>query len=214
MTWEGITFINGSPRRRRSTSSSIIDSMRSLIRDRMQSRVFDAYDLDLDDNELLRSVADSRFLILVSPLYVDSLPSEVVEMMQVLERAGLEGASFMVIFNCGFPESTHNDTVIDICRNFSTANGMNWLGGLAIGGGGAIDGRPLSPSGPERNVLKSLAIVCDSIVEGVPIPEEAFVLASRQFFPVWLYMIAANHLWRTRAKAPGVKNPLKHRPYG
>ena len=213
MTPGKISFINGSPRRGRSTSSSIIRHMKDLIGETMRTEVFNAAGFDLDDGDVLSSVIDSRFIILVSPLYVDALPSEVVEMMRALEETDLEGISFMVIFNCGFPEASQNHTAIEICRNFSDANGMRWLGGLAIGGGGAIDGRPLSPNGPERNMLRSLEIVCDSLVGGVPIPEEAFSLASRLFFPVWLYMIVANHQWKTRAKAKGVKRSLKYKPY-
>ncbi len=213
MTSDGILFINGSPRRGRSTSASIIGHMRNLIGDSLRTDVVFATGCDLSDRDLVDSMIGSRIIILVSPLYVDALPSEVLELMRTLGENDLKGISFMAVFNCGFPESSHNSTAISICRNYSAANGMRWLGGLAIGGGGAIDGRPLSANGPERHVMRSLQMVCDSLVEDAPIPEEAFSLASRQFFPVWLYMIVANHQWKTRAKGLGVKKSLKYRPY-
>ncbi len=213
MRQEKITFINGSPRRERGTSASIIEHMRKSVQGSMRTEEVYATGYDIDDKDLMSSVIESQNIILVSPLYVDALPSEVLEMMSAFEENDLKGVSFMAIFNCGFPEASHNNTAITICKNYSESNGMDWLGGLMIGGGGAIDGRPLSPNGPERHMVKSLEMVCDSLVGNLPIPDEAFDLASRQFFPVWLYMIVANHQWKTRSKARGVKRSLKYRAY-
>ncbi len=209
-----VTFIIGSPRRGRSTSASIVEHMRARIGTSLPTAVLDASRADIDDEAVRRTVMDSGTIVLVSPLYVDSLPSHVLEMMGALQGLELQGRGFLAVLNCGFPESSHNLTALRVCRSFAETNGMRWLGGAAIGGGGSIDGRPLSASGPERHAVKGLDMICTALAEGVPVPEEAFELASRQFFPAWLYMLAGNRHWRSRAKARGAARSLKHRPYG
>ena len=204
-----ITLLNGSPRRR-STSGSIIDHLVESLSDDFDIRCHRAGD---DTGELIDSIDGSHLLIVVSPLYWDSIPSDLLNTFKSISETDLEGKGMIAIINCGFPEAYQADTAIEICRNMAIKSGMEWKGGLTIGGGGSIDGRPLSTYGPERNAVRALDLMCESIIKGEGLTSEAEGLAALPFFPTTLYIIAANHHWRRLARKNGIKRGLRARPY-
>ena len=121
----------------------------------------------------------------------------------------------MAILNCGFPEDFHNYTGLAIARQFAEEAGYVWMGGLALGMGGAIDGKPLADCGRMvRNVLKSLDLTAASLDRGEPIPSEAVDLMAKSFLPRWLYIAMGNWGWKKQAKKYGVRKDLYARPYG
>ncbi|MBK8047057.1 MAG: NAD(P)H-dependent oxidoreductase [Anaerolineales bacterium] len=102
--------------------------------------------------EFLAALDRTDLFILAFPLYVDSLPYLVVDALERIaahRRAQIAPAqtAFLAISNCGFPESQHNATALAICEQFALETGFAWAGGLAIGAGGAIGGRPLTAAG-------------------------------------------------------------------
>jgi len=116
--------------------------------------------------------------------------------------------------NCGFPESQHNNTAISICRCFAGEANFEWAGGLALGGGEAISGRPLlKVKGMARNVIKSLELAAIGLAAGKSIPAEAIDLMAKPLIPGRLYTIIGNVGWRRRAKKHNAHKCLKDRPY-
>ena len=122
------------------------------------SHVAHALRTEARTSELLLAVDRTDLLILAFPLYVDSLPYLATEALERIAAHRLAQpapapASFLAIANCGFPEAQHNATALAICRQFADAAGFTWAGGLALGEGGAISGRPLAAAGgmaPQR----------------------------------------------------------------
>ena len=105
---------------------------------------------------LLRLVDESDLIILASPLYVDSLHSQVIETLELIAehekgKHDLDKKSFVAISNGGFPEATQNSTALTVCRLFAKQVGFNWAGGLTMGGGGMIAGQPLSELGGQSS---------------------------------------------------------------
>ena len=79
---------------------------------------------------------------------------------------------FLAIANCGFPEAAHDATALAICRQFAGAAGFEWAGGLALGEGGALSGRPLTEAGGmARNVTAALDLAAAALAEGKPVPQ-------------------------------------------
>lgn len=83
------------------------------------------------------------------PLYVDSLPAQLTHALEEisLRRVGRGWATspgIVAIVNNGFHEAGQNAVALRICRRFAAEAGFEWAGGLALGGGEAINGRPLS----------------------------------------------------------------------
>ena len=138
-------------------------------------------------------VDESDLIILAFPLYVDSLHSQVIKTLELIAehekgKCDLGKKRVVAIANSGFPEAKHNDIALAVCRIFAKQVGFTWAGGLAMGGGGMIAGRPLTEiGGMVRNQKKALEIAADSLAKGEAIPQEAAVLMSKLGIPRWMY---------------------------
>jgi len=121
---------------------------------------------------------------------------------------------FCAIMNCGFPEYAHNLTGLEICRCFARAAGMEWAGGLAMGMGGFIDGKPLEKlGGMAGKITRALDLAAAALLEGRAIPEQAVQLMAQPVIPHWLYRAIANRAFRAMAKKNNVQEQLNARPY-
>ena len=175
---------------------------------------------------LLAASAAADLVVLSFPLYVDSLPAPVIRAFELIadSRAedapdaqalgALEQPGFVAICQCGFPEVEHNRVALEICANFARAAGFDWAGGLAMGGGGLIAGRPLRERGGLlRSVTRALDLSAAQLADGRPVPAEAVRLMSRTAFPAFAYRFVANRGWRAELKKRGATTPLDARPY-
>lgn len=170
-------------------------------------------------DQMLDAVGASDLLILAFPLYVDCLPHLVT---QALERiaahraraATVHPVRFLAIANCGFPEASHNETALAICRTFAQQTNMAWAGGLALGGGGAIGGGPLAEAGGRAGtVITALDHVAAALARGEPAPAEAIELMARPLIPPRLYTTLATIGWHTQSWQNGVHRHLGDRPF-
>jgi len=169
-------------------------------------------------SRLLHSCEQANLIVLSCPLYVDSLPAPVIRVMEAIaeQREGLRLAEkrFTVIVNCGFPEARHTEIALAICRRFARETGLRWEGGLGLGGGEAIAGRPLNHvGGLARNVKRSLQLAAASLAEGHPIPEKAKELIAKPLVPFWLYRWLGHWGWKRKAKRYGVERELMAQPF-
>jgi multimeric flavodoxin WrbA len=146
---------------------------------------------------LARQVAESDLLIYSGPLYVDSLPAPAIaalESLRELTPGGYEGKKRLAaLVQCGFPEAFHNFSALEILRTFSRKLGIRWMGGLAIGQGGMLDGKPLaSHGGMVKNLKRALEMASDALAQDEPIPFDALDYARMPFMPGWLYLSIAS----------------------
>jgi hypothetical protein len=173
---------------------------------------------------LLAAVDAADVVILAFPLYVDSLPYLVTKALERItaHRLGSHGTAeaaatrpmFLAIANCGFPEAAHNATALAICAQFADEAGFEWAGGLALGEGGAISGRPLAEvSGMAHNVVSALDKVAEALAAGRPAPEEAVALMARPFIPATAYMLLGDLGWLMQAWQNRVLTRLGARPF-
>jgi hypothetical protein len=122
--------------------------------------------------------------------------------------------AFAAIVNCGFPESRHTEVALKICRRFAKEIGMRWLGGLGLGGGEAIAGKPLEKAGwLVRNVRRSLQLSAESLSELRTISDEAMELMSKPLVSAWLYRLLGDWGWKRKAKHYGTHKNLMARPF-
>jgi hypothetical protein len=168
---------------------------------------------------LLTAVDAAGVVILAFPLYVDGLPYLVT---RALERIAAHRraqpppppAAFLAIANCGFPEAAHNAVALSICREFAEEAGFAWAGGLALGQGGAISGRPLAQgNGMAHNVVDALDRTAAALAAGEPAPEEAVALMARPFIPATVYMLMGDFGWLMLAGRNRALTRLAARPF-
>jgi len=183
------------------------------------AHVLRALRTDEAQRDLLHSAGAAGLLILATPLYADSLPSGVTRLFEIFatEQSGkdwLGGKRFVALINCGFPEARHCDMAVAICRCFAREAGMEWAGGLSLGGGEAIGGKSLSEAGGvARNARKALDMAAEALAVGLPVPEEAVSLMAAPVVSTWLYTLIGDIGWRLKARRHGTGSRLKDRPY-
>jgi multimeric flavodoxin WrbA len=200
----------GSPKGPRSTSNSVGTFLVEKLKQKgvPYKKVYLHQSLRSDEKkaDLLQLVNESDLIILASPLYVDSLHAQVIETLELIAehekgKPDLDKKSFVAISNGGFPEANQNSTALTVCRLFAKKVGFNWAGSLAWGGGGMIDGKPLSELGFRvRNKTKALEMVAEALAQGNPIPEKAVALMGKLGIPRSLYVFMGNRGWKNQAK--------------
>ncbi len=141
--------------------------------------------------------------VLAAPVYVDAPPAPVVRAMEFLAEEpgqGSRGRRFAAVFACGFPESFHTGVCLDACRLFAREAGLEWAGGLGVGGGGALGHGPLESRGRmARKVIRALDLAAEALDRGGSVPEEAVRLAGEPLIPHRLYLFLAEAGWLARA---------------
>ncbi len=167
--------------------------------------------------ELVAAYEQADLVVFACPLYVDALPGETTVALERLAAdagPGAEGRGFVAILNCGFAEPGHNDTALRICRQFAREAGLRWLGGLAVGGGGMIEGRPLATlGGRAAHLVRALEQAAEALSGGGAIPPETERLARRLSVPVWAYRMLANYGMKQAARKAGCLAQVRARPY-
>lgn len=169
------------------------------------------------EETLAAALVDADLFVLVSPLYVDSLPYLVTRTLEYLARSSpprRPSAAFAAVINCGFPEAEQCRTALDILRAFARRTGLDWTGGLALGEGGAIDGRSLeSLGGLTRHVRAALDRAAAELAEDRAVPAAAVEQFARRLMPGRVYTFMGNMGWRRRAAQNRVASSLDARPF-
>jgi hypothetical protein len=213
----------GSAKKPRSTS----ESLGSYLMARMTERGCTTESLSVHRSHrsregletLLDTVDRCNLMVLAFPLYIDSLPAMLTRTLELIasRREGRERDNrqrLAAIVNNGFPEAEQNEVALRICARFASETGFEWAGGLALGGGEAINGRSLSDvKRTARNVISSLDLAADALATGQPIPERAVQLMAKPIIWSRIYTWIGARGWRRRAAIHGVANRLRDQPY-
>ena len=91
-----------------------------------------------DYEGILKELKDSDIVVFSMPLYVDGVPSHVLPFLKEMEewcRSNNSQIKVYVIANNGFIEGRQNEPLMQVMENFCIRSGIDWCGGLGIGGG-------------------------------------------------------------------------------
>ena len=221
--YENALLLVGSPKGSLSSSVSLGNSLTSRLED-LGLSIDTEYLYKLvkkkdGQKKLLSKVEDTDLIILAFPLYIDCLPAGVIKALELIadhrqSMSNPKKQGFVVIINCGFPETQHNNVAVSICKIFARDVGFEWNGALALGMGGAFGGKSLEErGGMVRNVIKGFDIAAQALSEGEKIPEEAIELVGKKFMPITLYTKMGNLGWNIQAKKFGARKKIKDQPY-
>jgi multimeric flavodoxin WrbA len=178
-------------------------------------------------NEKMKALMDTvdavDLVTLAFPLYVDSLPSPVIDTFEQISvhrqsQKHPHGSIFNAISNCGFPEASQIDNALAICEIFAEQAGFQWAGGLALGGGHGLGDKPLEEwGGRTANIRKALDLAADTLAHGKQVTNEAQALMSKplipSWFPFWAYRLIGGFGWKQQAKQYGMHKSLDRQPY-
>lgn len=172
-----------------------------------------------ETSALISAVAQADLVILSTPLYVDSLPAPVTRTLELLaqrldEHERPSRQQLVAICNSGFPEAEHNDVALAISEQFARAAGFTWAGGLALGAGEAVKGRPLTENeGMARNVIAALNQAAEALAQGKAVPDEAQSLMRQPLIPPWMYRTVGQIGWMMQSRTYGQFGKLRQRPW-
>lgn len=207
-----VVCLVGSPRGQRSTSQVLGTLLLESLERRGAAgslwRVNEMREREGLFADFCAALAGAELLVLSFPLYVDTLPADLIRVLGWLaagrEELPLAGKRLVALANSGFPEAEQNDIALDQCARFARECGLQWSGGLALGGGAALNGRPLSDFGAAlRHVQTALDGAATALAEGRAVPDEAIQQMAHPFMPAWAYLnLGASK--RPRKKAAGL----------
>ncbi|MCI5157212.1 MAG: flavodoxin family protein [Candidatus Electrothrix sp. AUS1_2] len=171
---------------------------------------------ELGQKALCSEVDRAGIIIIVSPLYVDSLPFLTTKALETIFRykkeiPDLNTKRVFAVVNSGFPEAYQNSIALTICCHFTMECGMNWAGGLALGGAEALDLCKLPKYFSKisysflHHIVWSLNKAAKALAEGVAVPQEAIQLIAMTPFPfisfrIWRYFFVkkGTMLWKKK----------------
>lgn len=214
-----VLTINGSPRGRRATSQVLCDhiGVRLLGAGWDVRSTVAASAMRTGDGRagLVEDFDAADVVVIVTPLYVDSLPSQLTATLEMLaEETQHAPGQMAAVLNCGFPEAMQNEFAIAICRHFAEAVGSEWIGAVAIGGGAMIGGKALDAAGRfGREVMAALDVLVKALSVGEPLPVDAGPTVVQPPMSPRMYAGAGDMMWRMQAIRAGTLMKLGARPY-
>jgi multimeric flavodoxin WrbA len=217
-----VALLVGSPRMAKSTSAALGGYLlEQLAGQSLATETHQIYQTIHDERKrdaMLDAIDSADLCILAFPLYIDSIPAPLLTLMRTIHerRAGSPSrGALMAIANCGFIESSQNESALGACSAFAKAAGFRWMGSITIGGGeGMVHGRPLAElGGPVTPYKKALDQVAEAIATGNPVPEEARKQLAKPFIPAWIYRFVGSRNWKKQARRNGIIDKIDNRPY-
>lgn len=188
--------INASPKKRNSTSAELLNKLDSILEDK-------SYILNLSNIDEYDDIKDIENLIIAFPLYVDGIPSHLLDWMKHIEsimKNNINEVRVYIIINCGFIEPHQNRYAIEIMKNWCKKSNLTFYGGIALGGGGMTHASPIG-KGPNKNIGKAL----EELARNIKNKEYRDIVLVKPNFPRFLYIKAAHIGWKKQGKKNGLE---------
>ncbi len=202
-----IAFINGSPKTHESSSGCVLHELKALI-DNANHEIYEfSFKKPQLSSEETDNLVECDALVFAFPLYVDGLPSHLLNCLVQLETlfSAIKEKNILVysVVNCGFYEGHQNELAIEIMENWCIKAGLKWGQGLAIGAGGMLPMLKNVPNGHglKKNLEGTLKQLANNILKSAS-GQNICITAN---FPRILYKLAAEMGWRQSIKANGLK---------
>lgn len=162
--------------------------------------VSSALDHEAGVTELVSKVDSCDVLFLIFPLYIDSLPYNLIEALETVKKhhSGTDSTrhekKVIAISHSGL-EANHNRVAIRICECFAKEMNYQFAGGLMLGNSALLNGCALTElERMTKQVQRALRLTVDAMAMGDAVPEKARELISKPMLPgpLWLYKILGN----------------------
>ena len=130
-----LMILNGSPRAPQSNSKQYASIFRSYYKE----DIVEYHITPRNHEEILSRLEGCTDLLLVFPLYADSIPVTLHNFLKSLEQhPPASKPTVSVLINCGFLEPEQNQIAVDILKLFCKQHGYRYSCTLCIGGGEAF----------------------------------------------------------------------------
>lgn len=203
-----ISTLNGSPK----ASDSNSEMNLSVIEERLdKENIIKRHTINkkLLSKDEVREIVLSDVLIIAFPLYIDGIPSHLLEQMIILEKAYQvqehKKTVVYVVANNGFYEGDQNEYALQMVENFCLRAGICWGQGIGIGAGEMIGQLCKEKMPVNKGPLKSYGKAIESLVSNIKNQTCGEKIYTYPNFPVFLFkLIAHYHQWDGNAKKNGI----------
>lgn len=158
-----------------------------------------------DHDRLLETIKDARALVFCTPLYVDGLPSQLIRLLEYLEKQEWENAKkIYAIANMGLYENSQLVNLFEALRQWCRNTGFTYCGSLGVAAGELVGGlMQVLPfeKGFTAKIAQEEDRLAEAIDEGNAIED---IYSGPGHFPRWLYIAIANGGWSRMARANGI----------
>lgn len=175
-------LINGSPRAPHSNSKRYAEYFQKKSKLPTKYINISKY----NHSEIINELSNSTDVVFVFPLYVDGIPSTLLNFLKTLEKSTVtKKAVISVLVNCGFIEHQQNDVAIEMIKIFCNQHGYEFGSVLSIGGGQAVLDTPF-----KRLAYRKIGIFTKSICEKkykkieftMPMTKRMYITASTKYW--------------------------------
>ena len=198
-----IGIINGSPRGGKSNSEILIKYLCSLLKGHQINKYYSFF--SKIDSEIKSEIHNADALIFAFPLYVDSIPSHLLDTIVKFEEEKIINSKTKIycIVNNGFFEGKQNQLAILQMKNWCEKIGAEWGQGVGIGAGEILSYLEKVPlgKGPLKNLGKVLNLFSGN-VKALKSDSEIYIN------PNWsrmLYWIQGSVAWIIKSRKNGLK---------
>lgn len=198
-------MVNGSPKTKESCSEFLIEEITKMLENKIDINLCDAKETSA---EMYNHIYTSDVMLLVFPLYVDSLPSHLITFLEGLQEyikeRPIKNIQVYAVINCGFYEGHQNKHTLQIVENYCARVGFQWKFGLGIGTGPFLSQSKSMPwkSFIKKPIYESLLLLKASLLGEVKNDKNIYVQANMLRI---LYKIAGHMGWKTQGKSNQLK---------
>ena len=198
-----VILLNGSMRSVNGNSAKLARALSDRLSSETEIIDLRSYLKDMD--ALISRLDGSQAIVLCVPLYVDGLPSQVIKLMEQMEKRGAGNKHIYLLANMGLYESSQLDNLFGAVKQWCSKTGSEYCGGLGISAG-ELMGTLMEAIPFSRGTTKKASQGMDHLVRSIDNAEAMADIYAEPFaFPRWLYVWIANINWNRTSRKNGIK---------
>lgn len=197
-------MICGSPRLQKSTSQYLLNTLKENLSNEHEIIMCNAAGgTDSAEHLIGKHIQDTKAIVLAFPLYIDGIPSSLLQVMKNIElqiKGNKSDCKLYVIVNSGFYDARQNAIAIAMVWKWCKYCGLEKGRAVGLGAGEMAHAAPLG-IGPSKN----LGRVIKQLTADIRVGNSGEAIFVEPNFPRFLYITAAHIGWRKGIKANGLK---------
>ena len=196
-----VALVNASPRGGRSATAHLLGDLAEALPVYARMAGVDAPELVRATVRDVGALAGCDAVVLGYPLYVDALPSGMVDLLVRARDELAPGARVYALANMGFYEAEQIAPSFSVIEGFCTAAGLCWSGGVAVGAGGMV--LPVAKTPRMGMMRRGVSEAIDQLIMALLAGANAGAIEVRPPVPRFAYRLAAEAQWRRLAHEHG-----------
>ncbi len=198
-----VMLLNGSMRNIDGNSAKLARALTGRLK--RDNEIIDLRTYMNDPDRLINILDESQIIVLCVPLYVDGLPSQVIKLMERMERSSMGSKQVYLLANMGLYESSQLDNLFGAVKQWCAKSGHEYCGGLGVSAG-ELMGTLMDVIPFRRGTTKKASQGMDRLVQSIDNTEAMADIYAEPFaFPRWLYVWIANTNWNRTSRKNGIK---------